>query len=121
MTSDIRGLVDCTFYVRLPKADGFFIHERININTPMGIGSMRTSNPPEIGDCISLYDSFTKRGGVFKVIARQWMHSSYGSANWPVTETESKMPPSLSIVVVKQEHHVTEDYSGGVGMGWSDV
>jgi len=108
MSKEIRGLVDCKFIVQVANGRKF-TYEPIDIKGPLHNGALRTATPPLVGDFIGLTDRNKKHSGVFKVLARQWMHSSYGSYNWPMTEVESNMPPVLEIVVQKAVGHITDD------------
>jgi len=96
------GEVDCAFYFKTLVSDKpTWRYTKIHINGPRGDGRLRTRTPPAIDDRIHLWDDTTKSGGMFAVRERAWLHSSFGSSNWPMTEPQSRMPPSLDVIVVK--------------------
>jgi len=100
-------LVRCSFYIRTPvdteKGSGRgFYYDSVNISDPHG-SRLRTANPPELGDVIALWDYITKTGGAFQVIDRMWLHSSYGSDNWPYAQDMPSSGPLLDIIVVAHE------------------
>ncbi len=90
-------LTGCHFYVRVPVGDQFR-YDRVNVSGPQGDSTLHTEYPPLVGDLIHLYD---KQGhqGQFRVIERAWMHSSWGSFNWPYGEPRSKVGPTLDLIV----------------------
>jgi hypothetical protein len=90
--------VRCSFYVRTPDGDGFR-YDPVDAGGPNG--DLPTTYPPAIGDLISLkggmYDVL--KGGMYEVVARQWMHASLGSFDWPYGP-EPKVGPMLNLIVV---------------------
>lgn len=91
--------VVCSFYIRTPAGDGQFHYEHVNISSPHYDGKMHTPYPPQAGDLIHLWDTIKKQGGTYEVIARQWLHSSYGSTNWPPLEQQPTVGPLLDVIV----------------------
>lgn len=92
----------CQFYERT-AVEGGFRYSKISLNGPVGVNSFVTPYPPSVGDLITLWDVVDRRGGVFRVVARSWMHSSYGSMDWPYAAPTSKQGPMLDIVVEAAE------------------
>ncbi|CBG73110.1 hypothetical protein SCAB_60911 [Streptomyces scabiei 87.22] len=95
--------VVCSFYIRTPAGDGQFHYEPVNIGSPHADGKLHTPHPPAIGDLIHLWDTIKRRGGSYEVLARQWLHNSYGSANWPVLELQPTVGPLLELIVQRAE------------------
>lgn len=95
--------VVCSFFIRTPADNGQFHYDRINIGSPHGDGKLHTAHPPQVGDVILLRDTVKQQGGKYEVLARQWMHSSYGSTNWPVLEQQPTVGPLLEVVVTPVE------------------
>jgi hypothetical protein len=91
--------VNCSFYIRTPVEGEQFKYEPVNISSPAGNGGMTTPYPPAAGDLIQLWDSIKETGGVYRVLVRRWMHSSYGSANWPYGKNASTVGPHLEVIV----------------------
>ncbi|WP_435244935.1 hypothetical protein [Streptomyces tendae] len=60
---------------------------------------MYTPYPPAVGDLIYLWDTGKREGGTYEVLARQWLHSSYGSTDWPAGEQRPLEGPLLDVVV----------------------
>jgi len=95
--------VVCSFYIRTPAGDSQFQYESVNIGSPHGDGKMHTPYPPAVGDLIHLRDTIKQSGGTYEVIIRQWLHSSYGSTNWPVLEQQPTVGPLLELLVEPAE------------------
>ncbi|WP_262059698.1 hypothetical protein [Streptomyces sp. STR69] len=95
--------VSCSFYIRTPAENGQFYYDRVNIGSPHADGKLHTSDVPQIGDLLHLWDTLKKQGGKYEVVARQWLHSSYGSTNWPVLEPQPTVGTLLELVVVPAE------------------
>jgi hypothetical protein len=91
-----------SFHERIP-AEGGYRYRRISINNRQGDTYLRTPHPPLMGDLIQLWDATEGRGGVYQVVARQWLHSSYGSPDWPHGQATSSVGPLLDIVVEAAE------------------
>lgn len=102
MTSPWATAPQCSFYVRTQVTnEPTYRYDHIEISSPESDGKLRTPWPPSVGDTIQLYDSLRRIGGVYRVIERSWLHSSYGSANWPYVRTQAgpAVGPLLDIVV----------------------
>ncbi|MFD1656974.1 hypothetical protein ACFSL4_01670 [Streptomyces caeni] len=95
--------VVCSFYIRTPAGDSQFHYDPVNISSPHHDSKMHTPYPPQVGDLIHLWDFVKKQGGTYQVIARQWLHSSYGSTNWPVLEQQPTVGPLLELIVESAE------------------
>jgi hypothetical protein len=95
--------VECSFYIRTPAEGGQFYYDHVDVSSPHHDGRMHTPYPPQVGDLINLWDSIKKQGGQFEVIARQWLHSSYGSTNWPLLEPQPTVGPLLGLIVEPAE------------------
>lgn len=95
--------VRCAFYVRTPADQGQFRYERFWVANRQGDGAIWTAHPPQVSDLISLWDDTKKDGGVYQVIDRHWLHTSWGSVNWPYNEREPKTGPTLEIIVEPAE------------------
>jgi hypothetical protein len=95
--------VVCSFYIRTPAQNGQFYYDHVNVSSPHGDGKLHTPDTPQVGDVIHLWDFVKKKGGMYEVIARQWLHSSYGSTNWPVLEQQPIVGTALELVVVPAE------------------
>ena len=101
----------CQFYERV-KVEGGYRYNMISINGPGGYGRFVTPHPPAVGDLISLWDAHEKRGGVFRVVDRAWLHSSYGSTDWPYGSPASKEGPLLDVVVEAAEGPFVDEVPG---------
>lgn len=88
----------CSFYERTP-VEGGYRYEKISISSPRGDTRMETAHPPLVGDLIFLSDATSERAGQYRVIERSWLHSSWGSTDWPYDKPASKTGPLLDIVV----------------------
>ncbi|MFJ8153931.1 hypothetical protein [Streptomyces sp. NPDC094468] len=95
--------VACSFYVRTPVGADQFYYDPINVASPHGDGKLHTLHPPLPGDLIHLWDTVKNLGGTHEVLARRWLHSSYGSFNWPVLEPQPTVGPLLELIVVPAE------------------
>ncbi|MET9086136.1 hypothetical protein ABZX77_30395 [Streptomyces sp. NPDC004237] len=95
--------VVCSFYIRVPVGDGQFYYDHVNVGSPHGDGKLHTPNPPQAGDLIHLWDTVRQQGGTYEVLARKWLHSSYGSFNWPVLELQPTVGPLLDLIVEPAE------------------
>jgi len=95
------------YAVRYPAGDGRWRYEPVDIAHPDGSGFIPVEHPPAVGDLINLYDRSRaarklpplEGGPVFRVLARLWVHSSWGSADWPYGEREPRSGPLLDIIV----------------------
>jgi hypothetical protein len=99
MTNDVR----CNFYRRSPVDVGLWRYDHISLAGPHGDTFLHTPHPPHVGDLIGLYDPFTKKGGVHRVVERSWTHSSWGSADWPYGEPRPHVGPLLDVIVEDAE------------------
>lgn len=63
-------------------------------------GYLVTPYPPAVGDTISLTDEVGDRSGSYRVVDRSWIHSGYGSANWPLGAKWPQVGPILTVIVV---------------------
>ena len=95
--------VVCSFYIRTPAEEGQFHYDHVNISSPHHDGKLHTPHPPQVGDLIHLWDFVKKQGGTYEVLSRQWLHSSYGSMNWPVLEQQPTVGPLLELIVEAAE------------------
>ncbi|WP_329214848.1 hypothetical protein OG352_05335 [Streptomyces sp. NBC_01485] len=93
----------CSFYIRTPAEQGQFHYEPVNVSSPHYDGKMHTLYAPAVGDLIHLWDTTKKQGGTFEVLARHWLHSSYGSTSWPVLEQQPTVGPLLDLIVQAAE------------------
>lgn len=95
--------VRCQFYVRLPRENGQWRYESMCLSGWHGDMMLHTPFPPAAGDRILLGEPASARPepfhGVFEVLARQWMHSGYGSGDWPYGQPEPSSGPELMIIV----------------------
>lgn len=86
----------CSFYVRYPEDEGWR-YEAVFMSTPTNY--LVTDHPPSVGDHIHLRGQTEETKGQFVVVARSWLHSAWGSTNWPYGEDESTVGPMLDIIV----------------------
>ena len=103
--------VRCRFYVReLPpgvsyhKPGGQWRYESMWLPGWHGDGCLHTPYPPVKGDVIYLADQPNADGrprriGHFRVLDRGWLHSGYGSVDWPHGQSEATSGPELMVVV----------------------
>jgi hypothetical protein len=104
MPDDTWPLIRCKFYVRSPADGGGGWHyDPVHLDNPDHDGGLWTDQPPAVGDLIHLWDPLRKHGGLHRVLARSWMHSSFGSFNWPYTERRPKVGPALDLIVEPTE------------------
>ena len=89
--------VDCEFYVRISEAQQFR-YERVTFPAPRGDNNLRTAHSPLVGDLVHLWGDTEETRGTFRVVERSWLHSSYGSKNWPFG-AEALVPPILTVIV----------------------
>lgn len=96
MTTSVR----CSFYLVQEVSDGF-TYEPFTIDAPGGGAyGYWLDLPPTVGDLIFLFDSnHDGMRGEFVVVRRRWMHSQYGSMNWPYTSSDKTAPASLDVLV----------------------
>lgn len=92
----------CSFYERTPVEGGYH-YEKISLRNPRGDTYLETDHPPLVGDLIFLSDATSDRRGQYRVIERSWLHSSWGSTDWPYVESVSTTGPLLDIVVERAE------------------
>jgi hypothetical protein len=93
----------CAFYERT-AVEGGYRYTSIHVQGPPGGGGyLHTDHPPVPGDLIHLWDSLTDQGGPYQVVARHWLHSSYGSPDWPYDLAASTEGPLVYIVVEPAE------------------
>jgi hypothetical protein len=95
--------VVCCFFIRTPADGDQFYYDPVNVGSWHGDGNLHTPYPPDVGDLIHLWDTFKKQGGTYKVLAREWLHSSYGSTYWPVLEQQPTVGPRLDLIVEPAE------------------
>ena len=112
MTIDKLPPVVVDFRIRTTVRDGdaqTVRYDWLSINSPRMDGHLVTLYPPVVGDLLRLYGSVTpadegfpskKGGGVYRVVGREWSHSSYGSANWHVLAAQ---PVHVDLLVVLEE------------------
>jgi hypothetical protein len=95
------NVVACIFSVRAKVANApTYRYDRVYLSNPRGDGYLHTPHPPRIGDQIYLYDQRDNGPrGEFRVLARSWRHSSWGSANWPILDAHATEPAHLDILV----------------------
>ncbi len=94
------GDADCAFYLRTLVSEApTWRYTMIHLNGPRGDGKLRTKTPPAVNDLIHLWDELTNTGGTYVVRKRYWLHSSFGSWNWPVLEQRATTPPMLDVIV----------------------
>ena len=100
MSTDVR----CRFYLREPREGGQWRYKNIWLPGYDGGGCLVTPHPPAVGDLIHLWD-YDDAGprGTFEVLARSWLHSAYGSANWPLGKPAPSEGPQLDLVVTPAE------------------
>lgn len=101
MADQPTSLVTCLFSIRTQVTDApTYRYDVIDIRSPRGNGKLQTPHPPQIGDQIYLYDQRDNGPrGEFRVIARSWHHSSWGSANWPILDAYATEPPRLDVLL----------------------
>ena len=89
------------FAVRIDAGAGRFRYETVDIPHPEGSGAVPMEYPPAVGDLISLWsrDENPETRGTFRVVARWWMHSGYGSADFPYGKLAPASGPLLDIIV----------------------
>ncbi len=89
------------FAVRRPAGSGRWWYQSIIIPDPSGSAFAPMTYPPAVGDVIGLHDRTGRieGGPTFRVVARQWHHTGYGSANWPYGQAEPATGPLLDIIV----------------------
>lgn len=105
-------MISCSFYIRM-AVDGGYRYEPVSIASPQGDGALRTEHAPAIGDRIHLWDSTRNSGGEYVVLARSWLHSSYGSTNWPYAERNPHTGPRLDIIVEPASGVFEDEVSDG--------
>jgi len=88
------------FVVRYPAGQGSWRYEPVDIPHPGG-AFMPLEHLPAAGDLVFLWDrSGPLPGGPnFKVVARAWTWSGYGSVNWPYGKAEAQSGPVVDIIV----------------------
>lgn len=98
-------MIHCHFYVREAVGDQWR-YDRVLVASPEGDSSLHTDTPPVVGDLIVLSDQSRKLEGwpgQCRVIERAWMYSSWGSTNWPYGEAQSRVGPTLDLIVERAE------------------
>lgn len=101
----MSGTPRCKFSVRYPAGDGKWRYQSVSIAGPGG-GLYGLYDPPAVGDLIFLWNSGGPQpegGSAFRVVERSWMHSSWGSADWPYGEAEPRSGPMVNIIVEPAE------------------
>lgn len=94
----------CSFYLRTAVGDGRYRYTRISIANQAGNGYIVTPTPPVVGDLIYLRDQIEGGpSGTFRVVERSWVHSSWGSHDWPYTEPQPLVGPMLDLIVEAAE------------------
>lgn len=95
--------VECRFVERSVALGGFY-YDQIYVKGPDGAGRLRVSHPPQTGDLVFLADALNdSRTGTYRVVARSWMHSTFGSFNWPYGKNRQQVPPEIELLVEKAE------------------
>lgn len=64
-----------------------------------GHSRLLTPLVPRIGDAILLYDTLHKVGGRFVVIDVEWLHASWGSADFPYDAEIPNVGPLVDVIV----------------------
>jgi hypothetical protein len=100
MSNQPSNHVVCIFNVRTKVTEApTYRYDRVYLASPRGDGYLRTPHPPQTGDQIWLYDQRDNGPrGEFRVIARSWRHSSWGSTNWPILDDHATEPAHLDIL-----------------------
>ena len=96
----------CSFYVRT-AVDGGFTYERAQMGDPTGCLLI---DPPLVGDLVYLNGV-----GSCVVVARSWVYPSWGSAHWPYNEPRSTVPPTLDLIVERQDGPFVDEIVREVG------
>lgn len=93
----------CSFHLR--EAAGMhregmkYKYTQLWLNNYQRDGKLHTMHPPVVGDTLLLIDNAQDIHGTFAIVARDFSHSSYGSANWPLTEKHSNVGPRITYIV----------------------
>lgn len=91
-----------SFSVRTPAGDGKWHFEGLMFAVWGTVGSrIPMEYPPSVGDQIIL-DPYPSSAGdqvCFRVVDRQWMHSSYGSGGWRYGEPMPHEGPWLDCII----------------------
>ena len=93
------------FAVRYPAGDGKWRYVSVMIPSYEGSGSYAPLEQlPAVGDLVYLYDMDTNGPrGIFRVLDRAFMWSSYGSVDWPHGEPRPRSGPLVDIIVEPSE------------------
>lgn len=88
------------FAVRYPAGSGAWRYEALDIPNPGG-SFMPLEYLPAAGDLVTLWDrsGHVEGGPHFRVVARSWSYSGYGSVNWPYGQREPSSGPLVDIIV----------------------
>jgi hypothetical protein len=87
--------------------DGGWVYVYTAVRNPKGDSYLTTYWPPSIGDLFTVNglqlagtEGLTPMPpGALRVVDREWVHSSYGSADWPYTDNEPQIGPLLTVMV----------------------
>lgn len=109
MTERVR----CHFYLRERVKDGQFFYSSVLLQGPKGDGCLHTFHPPAVGDLIYLWDKLQKGPGSVRVLARSWLHASWGSTHWPHGAAFPTDVPLLDIIVEREDGPFVDEASPG--------
>lgn len=85
----------CQLFERIP-VDGGHRYEHVDGNGEHGY-DLRLPEAPAVGDFVSL------PGGSFRVVARAWLPTHYGSTNWPYGKAEPEHLTMMSVILERAE------------------
>lgn len=95
----------CSFHLRedagMHREGMKYKYTSLHLTNAQHDGYLYTLYPPVVGDTILLIDNTQDIHGTFEIIARDFSHSSYGSANWPYGKQHSDVGPHLTYIVVR--------------------
>lgn len=101
--------VRCSLKERVPVQGGFR-YDHVSVRGHALDGYLYTEHPPAIGDLIALTGA-PSGVGVFHVVDREWLHSSFGSTNWPYGQPEPVVGPILTVIVERAEGMFRDEVS----------
>ena len=88
------------FAIRYPAGDGTWRYVSVVQSTYVSTAFPPLQHVPAVGDLVSLYDQSNEEArGIFRVLERMWMYSSYGSADWPYGQREPSTGPLVDVIV----------------------
>lgn len=93
----MSGFVRCSFYERVPHSDKLFRYNSLQLRTHDTY--LPLFHPPMVGDLVYL-PGFA---GGYRVIARDWMYSAYGSVDWPRGQSAPLKGPLMQVVVTASD------------------